>query len=106
MSACPYAWCTNDVAKHVDHWNDGETTAALNGPKSVIISCNAMVTLDGQIYPDEVMLCVRSVGEGPFTATTVGEGIGLALTVEEAQQLHRLLEVAMACRAEIRGSDG
>lgn len=104
MSACPYAWCTNTVPRHVDHWGDGETTAALNGPKSVIISCNAMVTLDGQIYPDEVILCVRSVGEGPFTATTVGEGIGLALTVEEAQELRRLLDVALANRAEIRGA--
>ncbi|YCU34871.1 hypothetical protein ACRYGU_19160 [Mycobacteroides abscessus] len=106
MSTCAYSWCSNKVDKHIDHWNDGETTAALNGPKSVIISCNAMVTLDGQIYPDEVMLCIRSVGDGPFTATTVGEGVGLALTVEEAQQLRDLLDMAMANREEIRGRVG
>lgn len=104
MSACPYAWCTNTGTGHLDHWNNGETTAALDGPGSAQISCYAMV--DREVYPDEIMLAVRSVGDVRGTAITVGEGIGLSLTVGEAQQLHRLLEVAMACRAEIRGSDG
>lgn len=107
VSTCAYSWCTNTSGpRHLDHWGDGETTAALNGPETVVISCNAMVTLDGQIYPDEIMMCVRSVGDGPFTATTVGEGVGLALTVPEAQQLRHLLDIALANRAEIRGIDG
>lgn len=51
-------------------------------------------------------MCIRSVSEGAYTAATVGEGIGLALTVEEAQQLRDLLDVAMTNREEIRGRIG
>lgn len=103
-TTCAYSWCTNTSGpRHTDHYGDGETTAALSGPKTAVISCGAMVTTDGKVYDDEIVMCVRSVGDGPSTATTVGEGVGLALTVPEAQELRRLLDVALANRAEIRG---
>ncbi|PVB44305.1 hypothetical protein [Mycobacteroides abscessus] len=106
VGTCAYSWCVNDTAKHVEHWGGGETTADLDGPKSVAISCAAMVTDNGTVYPDEIVMCIRSVSEGAYTAATVGEGIGLALTVEEAQQLRDLLDVAMTNREEIRGRIG
>ncbi|OHU60349.1 hypothetical protein BKG82_07835 [Mycobacteroides chelonae] len=106
MSTCAYSWCANPgEAKHVEHWGEGATTAALDDPESAQISCNAMVATDGT-YDDEIMLCVRSVGDTPLASLTVGEGIGLSLTVQEAQQLRDLLDTALANRAELRGRDG
>ncbi|QQG99532.1 hypothetical protein HBE99_24010 [Mycobacteroides chelonae] len=103
---CTYSWCVNPgEAGHFEHWGEGATTAALDGPKSAQISCNAMVAMD-ESYDDEIILCVRSLGDTPLASITVGEGIGLSLTVQEAQQLRDLLDTALASRAELRGRDG
>lgn len=105
MSAtCAYRWCANAAPRHLDHYStDGEVTAALDDPGSAVISCGVDVQLGKKVYDDEIIIVVRSVGETPSDSLTVGEGIGLSLTVPEAQQLRDLLDIAMANRAEIRG---
>ncbi|MEN4420640.1 hypothetical protein [Mycobacteroides chelonae] len=104
MSTCTYSWCTNTGGpQHLDHYSGGEVTAALDDPGSALISCGVDVQLGGKIYDDEIIVVVRSVGQTNSASLTVGEGIGLSLTVQEAQQLRDLLDVAMANRAEIRG---
>ncbi|MDO3061726.1 hypothetical protein [Mycobacteroides abscessus] len=106
VSTCAYGWCTNAASQHLDHYSAGEVTAALDDPKSAVISCGVDVELGGKIYNDEIIVVVRSVGQTNSASLTVGEGIGLSLTVAEAQQLRDLLDVAMANREEIRGRVG
>lgn len=103
MSTCAYHWCANAAPRHLDHYSGGEVTAALDDPGSEAISCGVDVQLGGKTYDDEIIVVVRSTGETQSASLTVGEGIGLSLTVEEAQQLRDLLDVALANRAEIRG---
>lgn len=106
VSTCAYGWCTNAASQHLDHYSAGEVTAALDDPKSAVISCGVDVELGGKIYDDEIIVVVRSVGQTNSASLTVGEGIGLSLTVAEAKQLRDLLDVAMANREEIRGRVG
>ncbi|TDZ87354.1 hypothetical protein DE4585_00346 [Mycobacteroides salmoniphilum] len=103
MSTCAYHWCANAAPRHLDHYGGGETTAALDDPGSAVISCGVDVSVGEKIYEDEIVIVVRSVGDTESADLTVEEGIGLSLTVEEAQQLRHLLDVALANRAEIRG---
>lgn len=101
---CGYQWCHNDKAEHVEHYGDGSTTGNYSGAESAEVSCVAFVNADNSgPYGDEILLHVKTTKPGTDYAVDVDEGVGVFLTDDEARELRRLLDVAIANRAEIRG---
>lgn len=90
---CDYGWCRSD-RNTVEHWGDGELVIGSDHAAEIErIHCYALVTVDGKVYTDEVILSVQ--GEDST--------LNASLTVDEATRLRDLLDSAIANRAEIRG---
>lgn len=101
---CGYQWCHNDKPEHVEHYGNGSTTANYSGPGSAEIECSAYVTVDRSgPYADEILLHIKTTDPGSGPAQNINQGVGVFLTDDEARELRRLLDVALANRAEIRG---
>ncbi|GJF09485.1 hypothetical protein NGTWS0302_23910 [Mycolicibacterium cyprinidarum] len=101
---CGYLWCRNDKPEHVEHYGDGSTTGNYSGPGSAEIECSAYVTAEsGGPYPDEIHLHIKTTNPGTDHAQNIDQGVGVFLTDDEARELRRLIDTALANRAEIRG---